>query len=179
MSRVFGVQCRPRTAKQRSQCPVVILDEGSMAFTDVLPLRATGIASCSGRPRLRHTAPERGAAAVVRAQHRQQPAHPQHASRAAVSLALGVVQQQLMGVAPAVADDMAAYDASGVSDSIKNAFGVAYVAVLIGFGIRLFNKRAKRFTTEVRVPVPSPLVAFRSHPRFQLPHSTCCIRRVS
>ena len=64
-----------------------------------------------------------------------------------------------MDAAPALADDMAAYDASGVSDSLKNAFGVAYVAVLIGFGIRLFNKRAKRFTTEVRTP-PSPPGAF-------------------
>ena len=68
-------------------------------------------------------------------------------------MALGVVQHQLFTAAPALADDIAKYDASGVSDSLKNAFGVAYVAVLIGFGIRLFNKRAQRFTTEVTPPL--------------------------
>ena len=87
-------------------------------------------------------------------------------------MALAVVQQQLMGAAPALADDIAAYDASGVSDSLRNAFGFAYVAVLIGFGIRLFNKRAKRFTTEVPPAPPPPLCGTQSPPAFLLSCST-------
>ena len=111
----------------------------------------------------------------MRAQHRQQAEQQWHVSREAVSLAFGVVQQQLIAGAPALADDMAAYDASGVSDSLKNAFGVAYVAVLIGFGIRLFNKRAKRFTTEVGSYTCGPQ---RLRLQAQSPHLSCSLRNI-
>ena len=94
-------------------------------------------------------------AAAMRSEAKQQAAKPPLLSRTAIGVALGVVQHQLSVAGPALAEDMAAYDASGVSDSLKNAFGVAYVAVLIGFGIRLFNKRAQRFTTEVPPSPPS------------------------
>ena len=126
-----------------------------MAMADVLPLRGAGSVSCSYNNRRHQVGRRPGHGPVaVRAQRIDQAAQPSAPSRSAISVAVGVVQLQLLRAAPAMADDMAAYDASGVSDSLKNAFGVAYVAVLIGFGIRLFNKRAKRFTTEAHPPPP-------------------------
>lgn len=70
--------------------------------------------------------------------------------------AIGALACQLAAAAPAIAEDVAAYDASGSSETLKNVFGAAYVAVLIGFGIRLFSKRAKWSTTEVCLPSPPP-----------------------
>ena len=126
-----------------------------MATKDVLPLRGAGLVSCSYDSRQHQVRRRPGNGPVaVRAQRIQQVAQPSATSRPAIGVALGLVHFQLLHAAPALAEDMAAYDASGVSDSLKNAFGVAYVAVLIGFGIRLFNKRAKRFTTEATPPPP-------------------------
>ena len=116
--------------------------------------------------------PGRGAA-VPRARRSQQGDQPRSPSSEAIGVALGVLQHQLSSAAPALAEDMAAYDASGVSDSLKNAFGVAYVAVLIGFGIRLFSKRAQRFTTEVsRPPTHPPHPRPGRHPTSQA-HTEC------
>ncbi len=143
-------------AAAREPFCIYVVPSRAMPFADTLPSRGAGLASCSydrRRPSVGRR-PGRGAA-VLRARRSQQGGQPWSPSSEAIGMALGVLQHQLSSAAPALAEDMAAYDASGVSDSLKNAFGVAYVAVLIGFGIRLFSKRAQRFTTEVSLP-PRP-----------------------
>ena len=81
--------------------------------------------------------------------------HAQDGTLPTSAAAIGALASQLLVAAPAFAEDIAAYDASGSSETLKNVFGAAYVVVLIGFGIRLFSKRAKWSTTEVPLP-PSP-----------------------
>ena len=161
---------------QRTLSCIHVVQTCVMPFTDVLPARGLGLASCSYARRRRSVVrrPGRGAT-VPRARRSQQGDQRRSPSSEAVGIALGVFQHQLSGAAPALAEDMAAYDASGVSDSLKNAFGVAYVAVLIGFGIRLFSKRAQRFTTEVRsLPLSAPpLFPPKGHPGQHRPHANC------
>ena len=78
----------------------------------------------------------------------------------AVFAAAAAALDQLSTTAPALAADVARYDASGSSDTLKNVFGAVYVAVLIGFGIRLFTRRAKWSTSEVPIvwKTPPPLL---------------------
>jgi hypothetical protein len=58
----------------------------------------------------------------------------------------------LASSSPALADDLVTYNASNQSEFITNLSGVIYVGLVAYLAYKVLTRRAKKFTSEVRLP---------------------------